>query len=434
MKFRIAFKMISILLLATMVIVPCAKADYFEMLDSISSTFGFNYWSMAQMGGYIALGEGPDSGNGLAIINVTDPSRMELASHTVVEHMTYYLDWVGNYIYVPGGFDGLYIYDVSDNQQPTLASHMILGDDPTSGVGIRGSTALVGSDWNGSGGGLFSVAVDDPYHPSLIGSSDTIGCGDIILSQTLAFSFTWCNEIKILDISRPERPVQISRFSCPEVDAIDVDETRHLLYATCFSYGLLIYDISNPSMPALLSMTDLPNNSICIDVCHSKICRQILFISGYITGLWAVDTTDPIHPWITANFDTPGGQTNCVHSDGDLVFVTSPNSLFSVRFYQGEIGISDDLHGTPDGFSLRQNFPNPFNNITSISYFLPEKCIVKLEIFDALGRKINTLFDGYQGAGENICNWNAANLSSGTYYYKLSTADNSVAHKMTLLK
>jgi hypothetical protein len=90
-------------------------------------------------------------------------------------------------------------------------------------------------------------------------------------------------------------------------------------------------------------------------------------------------------------------------------------------------------------FSLFQNMPNPFNPETNISYYLPKDCQVNVNIYNLLGQKIRTLFDGYQSTGIQTRIWNGRSdlgeqLSSGIYFYRLQ-ADNYVeTKKMTLMK
>lgn len=85
-------------------------------------------------------------------------------------------------------------------------------------------------------------------------------------------------------------------------------------------------------------------------------------------------------------------------------------------------------------FSLAQNFPNPFNPSTTISYGIPSSGYVTLKIYNALGKEIATLVSENKHAGIHTAVWNALNQSSGLYFYKLELNGNSLTRKMTLLK
>jgi Periplasmic protease len=89
---------------------------------------------------------------------------------------------------------------------------------------------------------------------------------------------------------------------------------------------------------------------------------------------------------------------------------------------------------TPRVFVLSQNFPNPFNPTTVISYQLPTNSFVNLEIYDLVGRKIRTLVNERQNAGVRSVTFNASGLSSGVYFYHLRAGSFSEAKKLILLK
>ncbi|MCF6237639.1 MAG: carboxypeptidase regulatory-like domain-containing protein [Candidatus Marinimicrobia bacterium] len=99
----------------------------------------------------------------------------------------------------------------------------------------------------------------------------------------------------------------------------------------------------------------------------------------------------------------------------------------------------DEAELLPSAFGLSQNYPNPFNPSTSIEFALPEASNVSLEIYNILGQKVRTLVNGYLPAGYINTSWdglgeNGRELSSGTYIYRLKTADMSFSKKMVLMK
>jgi hypothetical protein len=90
--------------------------------------------------------------------------------------------------------------------------------------------------------------------------------------------------------------------------------------------------------------------------------------------------------------------------------------------------------GTPSSFSLEQNYPNPFNPTTTIAYELQTSGDVKLQVFDVMGRVIGTLVDQHQSAGKHQINFDAQNLASGSYYYRITTKGFTETKQMTLIK
>lgn len=88
----------------------------------------------------------------------------------------------------------------------------------------------------------------------------------------------------------------------------------------------------------------------------------------------------------------------------------------------------------PGGFSLSQNYPNPFNPSTTINYQLPTNSFVSLAVFDVLGREVKTLVNRRQNAGDHTVTFNAANLPSGVYFYRLEAGTYHDTKKLMLLK
>lgn len=94
----------------------------------------------------------------------------------------------------------------------------------------------------------------------------------------------------------------------------------------------------------------------------------------------------------------------------------------------------DDGKNIPSELSLSQNFPNPFNPTTKITFTLPTKDIVKLKVYDILGREIVVLAHGVFEIGKHEIEFNASGLPSGVYFYNITTSSNSITKKMLFLK
>ncbi|MCS6989314.1 MAG: T9SS type A sorting domain-containing protein [Chloroherpetonaceae bacterium] len=88
----------------------------------------------------------------------------------------------------------------------------------------------------------------------------------------------------------------------------------------------------------------------------------------------------------------------------------------------------------PDGFDLAQNFPNPFNPSTTIQFTLPQDDVIRLAVFDANGREVQTLASGRTSKGTHRVQFDATNLASGVYFYRLETSAYSETKQMLLVK
>jgi endoglucanase len=92
------------------------------------------------------------------------------------------------------------------------------------------------------------------------------------------------------------------------------------------------------------------------------------------------------------------------------------------------------LFPNPATFSLIQNYPNPFNPSTTISFSLPSKSIVSLKVFDLAGKEVASIVSQELSAGKYSRQWNAANMSSGIYFYQLQAGTYTETKKLVLLR
>ena len=106
------------------------------------------------------------------------------------------------------------------------------------------------------------------------------------------------------------------------------------------------------------------------------------------------------------------------------------------RIECGPTSVPDEVDGVdlPREFALIGSYPNPFNARVTIKYALPEASHVTLEIFDLLGRKIETVVNDFQAAGYQSVIWDAKDRSTGMYFYKISMGDFTDTKNMMLLK
>ena len=88
----------------------------------------------------------------------------------------------------------------------------------------------------------------------------------------------------------------------------------------------------------------------------------------------------------------------------------------------------------PEDYALRQNYPNPFNPETRIEFALPEAGRTRLIIYDLLGREVTRMVDGNMSVGYHSVTWNANNVASGIYFYRLTAGDFVSTKKMVLLR
>ncbi len=117
----------------------------------------------------------------------------------------------------------------------------------------------------------------------------------------------------------------------------------------------------------------------------------------------------------------------------------SGQSATLLRYVPGTTGVDDGISNRPKTFDLFQNFPNPFNAGTRISFELKKREKVKLTVYNILGEAVAALYEGELPAGRHEFGWNGTdrrgkNLSTGLYLYELRTSEERQVRKMILLK
>jgi len=127
---------------------------------------------------------------------------------------------------------------------------------------------------------------------------------------------------------------------------------------------------------------------------------------------------------LTFQIDEEGNATNIFY-DPNLQLTRDVGTPVEEINYQDVI---------PSGFKLFQNFPNPFNPTTTIKYDVPKAGDVKVEVYNVLGQKLETLVDNYQLAGQHEIKWNASKYASQPFFYRIQSGEFSETKKMSLVK
>jgi subtilisin-like proprotein convertase family protein len=127
--------------------------------------------------------------------------------------------------------------------------------------------------------------------------------------------------------------------------------------------------------------------------------------------------------WILKIYDMASGNTGTLKA-WSLNFIIGTNP----------VGIQNTSNKIPKEITLSQNYPNPFNPTTNIKFDIPKSSYVKLTIYDALGREVETLVNEELKAGTYHADWSASNYTSGVYFYTLSAGDFVESKKMVLVK
>ncbi|MFH2050429.1 MAG: T9SS type A sorting domain-containing protein, partial [bacterium] len=176
---------------------------------------------------------------------------------------------------------------------------------------------------------------------------------------------------------------------------------------------------------------------------------------GFIKIYYGGPDADSIPDFVIGNSEFPGSQEyfgNDVVGIGDFnddgiddfafsaVSTNSRGAIYIIAGWDDATDVPYDYEPTlPNGFSLHQNYPNPFNNSTTISFEIPYKEEVSLKIYNILGKEVKQLINKELSAGTYNLEWDGTDnkgqvVSSGVYFYKLSSSSFTQEMKMVLVK
>jgi len=174
----------------------------------------------------------------------------------------------------------------------------------------------------------------------------------------------------------------------------------------------------------------------------------------YVTGS-SVSATN--NDYATVKYNAAGQRQWAVRYDGPLhglddalalavdsagnVFVTGYSQgpegnldYLTIKYIAGTSGIEDAAPNISKRYQLYNNYPNPFNPTTTISFDLPVKSFVTLKVFDILGREVAAIISEQLPAGTHIRKWDAGNLPSGVYFYRIHAGAFTQTKKLVILR
>jgi photosystem II stability/assembly factor-like uncharacterized protein len=229
-----------------------------------------------------------------------------------------------------------------------------------------------GGTWNNStlNGVPGTLAASDLNHLYFMNATNGLSCGESILLKTTDGGVNW--------------------------DYVEIAGLDEELKTSCMVNELHWFTVGNDY---IFETTDG-------GVTWNDIADPAVITSSQLYG---IDVDADGYPWVAAT--------------SSYIYTTSPVS-----------GISNEYEALPDNFKLSQNYPNPFNPSTNIEFSIPQSGLVTLNIYDVLGRKVKDLLNEFKAAGNYTIHLNAANLTSGIYFYSLNVDGKTITNKMTLIK
>jgi hypothetical protein len=418
---------------------------------------------------------------GLGVISVADSSRPLILNNLLPDSATTEAVAIGGNTAFVGGSNVLNVYDaeiraivISDPRDPVRAGSLTLSGFANS---LFSTDTLLFMNGIAAGEGFGIINTTDRLNPYLMGEMRGFNYPKGVFARG-DYAYFVCNycwiempygSINIVDISDPAQPLPIYEqssnpcghgiqirdnflyvaghdvFSGPaRLDIFDItdpvspdsmgwveydgDAWNFVVrgnYIYLAGEDLYAIDISNLLSPVYLGTWPTPGRAV--DLCAAG---NYLFVADFYSGVPVFDISDPANPILTESFETPGVATD-IESYGGYIYVADYYSMIVLGYEPLGVGGDEPLPG--DAISLR-NYPNPFNARTTISFTLPENSHVRIDLYDLLGRRVDTAIDEHLAAGHHSLVWDANRFDSGIYFYRIKAGTFTESQKMTLLK
>lgn len=385
-------------------------------------------------------------GLGLQVISIGDPLNPEEVSTVGSLPTANSIAVVADLAYVLTWDDGLHIIDVSLPDTPSPLGSVSLVSWSWEVV-VSGSYAYVGAE-----SGAFSVIdVSDPTSPEVVGSSSAGGpIQGLAVSGNFVYLAVDMSGLQVVDVGDPANPIfagSVGIQGSPRKVAVSGGHA----YVAVTGDGLQIIDISDPMTPQLAGSVETPTSAWDVAVSGSYAyvaCGD--FDPEFHTGsLEVINISNAAAPFLEGSLASENGLSS-VTLTGNFA-ITNPGvydpgagqivgNLAMAWVGCEPVSAVPVVPGAASIPVLHQNVPNPFNPHTTISFDLPRRAAVSLQVYDVSGRLVDVILDHeVVPQGRNDILWRGRDMrereiSAGVYFYHLESENFSETKRLVLVR
>jgi len=370
--------------------------------------------------------------------------------------------FLNNKVYVAYGTAGLRIIDVA-----TPANPILLGtyDSPGEALGVVavGDFAYIAD----RDSGVQVVNVANPASPTRVRNIVTSRARGIAINGNLVYVATRDSGMIILNVANPGSPVKIT--SVKGLDGENVSADGNIAGVSLYS-KLRFYNVANPAQPIAggdtpdlkvgnegflikanyayvpdgdsLRLFNLANLASPVQVGRVKtggngynaaISGKYAYVPAKGAGVRVIDISNPALPTEAGYYDGPSEARWAATNE---VYAYVAELADGLTIYRNDLAtaVDEDKSAPPQQFALHQNYPNPFNPNTTIRFELAKPALVTLEVKNVLGQTVATLVNAYKTAGSHVVAFDASQLVSGVYWYRLKADGVQQTRKMLLMR
>jgi hypothetical protein len=333
-----------------------------------------------------------------------------------------------NIAYVADNLEGLRIVDTSDPTNLTEIGFYALTDIRD----VKYKAQLVYAAANTQG--LQIIDVSDPINPNIVGSLPISPARDLSIDEDHAY-VALDNSIRIINVATPSSPTEVGSFFDPSY-VTGVAAAGNIAYISGSSAGVYIAQFGQgTSANHAPTITTTPSNTqIHVGELY-EYPVEASDLDGDIVN-FSLHTTAPFLS-ITGNLISGIPNSNQVDTFIVEVKADDGNGGVYIQSHLLKVQPSTGIEGQNQLLNthiLKQNYPNPFNLSTTIEYSLPYSNMVEIKIYNAAGQLMGTILNQKKDAGVHSIPWNAYNLSSGIYFYRIQAGEFSTVKKALLIK
>ena len=347
---------------------------------------------------------------------------------------------IGPYLYVADRDSGLVIVDISNPAEPEQVG-MLKPDieNYTMTVAVQGDYAYM-STRTYREPNFFVIDIHDPFAPSTVGSLTLVEGGayyDLVARDHYVYNAMAFSDLEIVDVSDAISPQSVGIFNSG-----DMGETKGIAIRGDYVYIVdsfviwgddniifRIINVSDPTAPCMTGSYEIQSIAVKPSLALSG---NYAYIGAGEIGVVILDTSNPENPTLVDTYDTPVLTKDIVIRDQYLYV----SDLYSLLILRSSLisDVEEKEISIPADFKLEQNFPNPFNPSTEITYAIPQPVNVTLKIYNISGKEVATLVDSKKREGDYTVRWDASGFSSGLYLYKMTAGAYTQVKRMLLLK
>lgn len=364
-----------------------------------------------------------DNYAGLTVVDIADPLHPAIVATLPTPLPNSLLEVRDSRAYIGDGEAGLVIADVTDPLAPVILSALNTPDIPLD-LAVSANVVYLADRI----GGLLLIDVSDPAAPYIVGTYHPAAwLGAVAVSGHFAFVQTTVG-FQVIDVSSPQSPSLVAAL--PEIVGDGLSLNGPYVYVATAYSGLTVIHVSDPLAPRVVGR--VPTAALVTDI---EFSNGVAYLAENSTGIEVFDISNPENPVRDGSYNTPGWATGIAFHRGE-VYVADDNHLHVLHSHCRPTSEVTGAH-TPV-LSLRA-LPNPSTGPTEFRYATGAPGPVHAVIYDAVGRRVRSLVNRIEGAGEHAVSWDGFDdqgrpVSAGLYLVRIGNGETARTESLVIVR